>query len=72
MGCENSVKPVEAPMEGEDQARQRPEDHAGRHQAPRPLLVIGSGDADGAASWVLVKEARRMYALFGTTCRIGP
>jgi dienelactone hydrolase len=39
--------------------------------APRPLLVMGGGAADGEASWAFVKEARRVYALFGAADRIG-
>lgn len=39
--------------------------------APRPFLVMGGGDADGEASWVFVKEARRVYALYGAADRIG-
>jgi dienelactone hydrolase len=39
--------------------------------APRPFLVMGGGDADGDASWTFIKEARRVYDLFGATDRIG-
>ncbi len=39
--------------------------------APRPFLVLGGGEADGKASWVFVKEARRVYALLGANDRIG-
>jgi dienelactone hydrolase len=39
--------------------------------APRALLVLGGGEADGEASWAFVKEARRVYALYGAADRIG-
>ncbi len=39
--------------------------------APRPFLVLGGGEADGEASWAFVKEARRVYALYGAADRIG-
>lgn len=39
--------------------------------APRAFLVMGGEDADGNASWVLVKEARSVYELLGAGDRIG-
>jgi dienelactone hydrolase len=39
--------------------------------APRPFLLMGGGDADAEASWLFVKEARRVYALSGASDRIG-
>ena len=39
--------------------------------APRPFLVMGGGDADGAASWPFVKEARAVYELLRARDRIG-
>jgi dienelactone hydrolase len=38
--------------------------------APRPILVLGGGEADGEASWPFVKEARGVYALYGAADRI--
>jgi hypothetical protein len=39
--------------------------------APRPFLVLGGDNADGAASWPFVKEVRAVYALLGAKDRIG-
>jgi len=39
--------------------------------APRPFLVMGGDNADGAASWLFVKEARSVYDLLGGRDRIG-
>lgn len=39
--------------------------------APRPVLVLGGGSADGDASWPFVAAARSVYALYGAADRIG-
>lgn len=39
--------------------------------APRPILVMGGGSADGPQSWPFVKEALPVYALHGADDRIG-
>jgi dienelactone hydrolase len=39
--------------------------------APRPLLVMGGGSADGPASWPFVKAALPVYELYGAGDRIG-
>jgi dienelactone hydrolase len=39
--------------------------------APRPLLILGGGSADGEASWAFVKEALPVYQLLGAGERVG-
>lgn len=39
--------------------------------APRPLLLLGGGSADGDASWAFVREALPVYALYGAGDRLG-
>ena len=39
--------------------------------APRPMLVLGGGSADGADSWPFVKAALPVYELYGAGNRIG-
>src|SRR5262249_40693936 len=39
--------------------------------APRPLLVMGGGSADGDNSWPFVKEALTVYELYDAKDRIG-
>jgi dienelactone hydrolase len=39
--------------------------------APRPILILGGGDADGDGSWPFVKAALPVYQLLGAGERIG-
>jgi dienelactone hydrolase len=39
--------------------------------APRPLLLMGGGSADGDASWAFIREVLPVYQLYGARERIG-
>src|SRR5262249_37630185 len=39
--------------------------------APRPLLVMGGGSADGEASWAFIREVLPVYGLYGVRDRVG-
>jgi dienelactone hydrolase len=39
--------------------------------APRPLLLLGGGSADGDASWAFVREVLPVYRLLGAGDRVG-
>lgn len=39
--------------------------------APRPILVVGGGSADGDASWAFIQAARPVYDLYEASDRIG-